>query len=159
MNIKPNSPVFVFNVNNDFDHASCEHAILNMSQKYRDELIQMMNSVALLKSFNSSVYRLELWDGYQVQYLRTYEAEDEDSTVNSMSDELISQLENLMVGSQIIQVETEVEFDLLSIRFECPTAIVDENSVMFDCIIKHSNVRLYTESISRETLLALDFSS
>ncbi|MDG1950106.1 MAG: hypothetical protein P8J32_04820 [bacterium] len=158
MKQKPNSPVFVFNVKTDSEYHECDRAILHMSEAYRDQIVRLMGAVATLKSFDKDVYRLEIWEGYQVQYIRTSEGFDGEEAINDETLDLLSEmLDNN--PNQVAQVETVARFSAAGIRFEAPTAIITEDSVMFDCLVKHSNIRLYTETISKEILLALEFSS
>lgn len=160
MKQKDNSPVFLFNVNtNDESYYECDRAILHMSEDYRDQLVRLMGAVATLKSFDRDVYRLQIWDGFQVQYIRTAEGFDGEGEV--VKEETLDLLSELLEGNsdQFVQLETLAKFSNVGIRFEASTAIITDGYVMFDCLVKHSGIRLYTEYISLETLKALEFSS
>jgi len=160
MKKKDNSPVFLFNVKTDSEgYCECDRAILHMSEAYRDQIVRLMGAVATLQSFDKDVYRLEIWEGYQVQYIRTAESDDDEEKMPSH--EALDLLSGLLKcnPNQVTQVDTKVQFGAVGIQFDSPTAIITDTSVMFDCLVKHTNIRLYTETISKETLEALDFSS
>lgn len=159
MTVKENSNLIVFKVNTDDEYyGECSYAILRMSKAYRDQLLRTMNTVETLKKYDSDVFRLELWEGYQIDWLA-----DSGNTLGggtSLSEEQTEALEELFETNgdhEFLQVD-ELPFDAsLNVSIQIPTALVQEDCVTFDCYIKHTNIRLYVDGPSKKHLEAMEF--
>jgi hypothetical protein len=159
MKVKENSNLIVFKVRTDDEHyGECSYAILEMSKAYRDQLLRTMDMVATLKKYDRDVFRLELWEGYQINWMA-----DSGNTLGggtNLTAEQSEALEELFETNgdhEFLQVD-ELPFEAsLNISIQTPTALVQEDSVTFDCYIKHTNIRLYVDGPMKEKLEAMEF--
>lgn len=159
MKVKENSNLIVFKVRTDDEYyGECSYAILEMSKAYRDQLLRTMDMVATLKKYDQDVFRLELWEGYQVKYL----ANDNNTLASGTNltveqSDALDELFETNGNHEYLQVD-ELPFDeSVVLRYDTPTALVTGTSLNFDCYVKHTNIRLYVDGPMKEKLEAMEF--
>lgn len=149
MTEKKNSNLLILKAtSSDIDDCDCSFAILNLSKGYRDQLLKAMNTVAQLKEEDSDVFRLEIWDGYQVKYL---------SDTSSADFDAIYELFEQNNSAQTVQVD-ELPFEQdVFLSIDAPTALIEPNEVKFTCFVRHSDTELRAGSITKQQLESMEF--
>lgn len=151
MNEKKNSNRIILPVNSsDADSYECSFAILQMSKGYRDQLLKGMNTVAQLKEEDSDVYRLEIWDGYQVEYLN-----DSSTDVDAIYE--LFEPDEPDNSAKTVQVDKLSFEEDVFLRIDTPTALITPDAVSFECYVRHSNIKLSTNEITKQQLENMEF--
>ena len=133
--------------NEDYN-GDCDYALVPLSQDYVAELLGRMEIVGQLHRADKDVWSLESWD-FGASYMRLNEKME---TVRDIYGDLLVEVPR---GEPIL-VAADPQFaeDCFQ-RVECQTVSVTRDSIWWNCIVKHTSVRIETASIDRKCLLTI----
>lgn len=131
-------------------NGDCDYAIIEINKTQAEHFLGLIAKAQELKETLDHFYQFKCFD-YSVTYLESSDELDETlvdvdgkdawDTFNADSKE------NVVILSDDFDWEVEAEQ-----RTECDTICVQEDSVRWDCFVKHTNCRIKTKQLNKELI-------
>ena len=147
MNNKPITHLIVDTSSSDEDfNGGCDYCLAEMTAGYVAYLLRYMDKVAGLRQADECVYALECWDS-NPRFFRWNDKLEE------LSDILGNSVINSSIGEPVLLGADPRFGEEHFQRVECRTVQISEDDVWWTAGVKHTNTRIETDYVPKETLL------
>lgn len=135
-------------IGNEYDTGHCDYCLVQMSANYVSHLLKYMDKVKRLYQADENIYSLEYWDARPAYF-----------QFNDRLEKVVDIYGNLasdVPRGEPILLETEPQFSEEDFTLvECQTVNVLKGEVCWTAYIKHTNTRIESAPILKQTLLEI----
>jgi len=135
-------------IGNEYDIGKCDYCLVQMSADYVSYLLKYMDKVKRLYQVDENIYALECWDARPAYF-----------QFNDRLEKVVDIYGNLasdVPRGEPILLSTEPQFGEEDFTLvECQTINVLKNEVWWIAYVKHTNTRIESAPILKQTLLEI----
>jgi len=135
-------------IGNEYDIGRCDYCLVQMSADYVSYLLKYMDKVKRLYQADENIYSLECWDARPAYFQFNNGLEKVVDIYGNLASDVPSG-EPILLGTE--PQFSEEDFT----RVECQTVNVLKSEVWWIAYVKHTNTRIESAPILKETLLKI----
>ena len=134
--------------NNENYNGDCDYGLIHINKKDAEYLLELMQRAQEMKKNIEGFYNFQVFN-YSVDYFSYYEALDEVTDINGTN--IINYDTSVHEGVFVMPDDFTIAEDAEQ-RTDCDIAEIEENQIIWNSYVKHTDTKIKCMSISKKLL-------